>query len=427
MRRTRRDGPDIISLFILVSGLQLCVPGIAIFAMLPFVDPQAPVNIPAFDRILQAVDVPSALTVFLLTAWFYVFFYAGVALMRLGRHAVAPRFSVKFREKWLLFALACGLCLSLAFFWSLGDSVFSRYASLILFRNQVEELERNAFTANAFALTQTWSWLSVVTLFTVYQRRGAGKLFWTCIAVSASFAILSVSRRALFIPLLMSYLTVVLYTGNWRLRWLVGGATPLMLWLAFGKDILAALAYGGSLESVVDAYASSASAVLRAACEAGISLTESLGTVTLLPIGPRFGIDHLMSIMRLFPEGVMGLDFNFPERVVRLSTEAFFGAEAQDIPPGFLGQMWLDFGVLGPLVWGIIFGLQVALLQLLYARTARTWESASFMALLLFLIAYPVNTGSFDFTFSFDIVVLVIVLYVGMKWRRLPAPDVLPP
>ena len=161
---------------------------------------------------------------------------------------------------------------------------------------------------------------------------------------------------------------------------------------------------------------------MRAACEVGVSLTESLwGTVTLLPIGPRFGIDHLMSVMRLFPEGVMGLDFNFPERVVRLSTEAFAGPEAQDIPPGFLGQMWLDFGIMGPLVWGIIFGLQVALLQLLFERTTRSWESASFMALVLFLIAYPVNTGSLDFTFSFDIVVLLVVLFLGTKWRRLPA------
>ena len=172
-----------------------------------------------------------------------------------------------FREKWLITALAGGLGLSLVFFWSLGDSLFARYATLILFRNQVEDLERNAFTANAFALTQTWNWLSVVTIFTVYQRRGAGRLFWMCIVVSTSFAILSVSRRAFVHPALDGYLAVVLVYRQLTttLARIPGGATPLVLWLAFGKNILGALAYGGSVESGGGTYAFTAASALLCA------------------------------------------------------------------------------------------------------------------------------------------------------------------
>ncbi|HEX5818289.1 MAG TPA: hypothetical protein VFY20_05405 [Gemmatimonadales bacterium] len=425
--RSRHHGPDIVSLFMVVSLLQVCVPGLIMFGTLPFVDPAEPTGNPFFDKVFQDVTLDAALLVLGLTAWFYACFYVGIALTRLGRgravSAAARRYTFEPRYKWLVVVLLLGLLLTVLAFWSLGDSILTRYATLILFRDQVEDVERNAFTANAFALLQTWSWLSVVTIFTVYQRRGAGRLFTLCILIAVSFAVLSVSRRALFIPLLMSYLAVVLHTRKWHFRWLLGGAAPLVLWLAFGKNILGAVAYGGSVESVVGSYASWASAMLRAASEAGITVVESLGTVLYLDIGPRFGVDHMMALIKLLPEGALGLDFNFPERIVRISTEAFSGPYALDIPPGFLGQMWLDFGLLGPLVWGLLMGLQVALLQLLYERTTPSWASAALMALLLFLIAYPVNTGSLDFSFSSDIVVMLVVLFLVVRTTRSPAAE----
>src|SRR5690606_13441498 len=105
--------------------------------------------------------------------------------------------------------------------------------------------------------------------------------------------------------------------------------------------------------------------MLRTWSEIGITLTESLGTISLLEMPPRYGIDHLMSVAQRFPEGALGFVIDFPERIVRISTAIFDDPWGADLPPGFMGQMWLDFRVLGPIVWGAVMGLQVGVVQYL--------------------------------------------------------------
>ena len=86
--------------------------------------------------------------------------------------------------------------------------------------------------------------------------------------------------------------------------------------------------------------------------------------------------------------------------------------------PGFIGQMWLDIGFLGPIVWGVTFGLITGFAQLLYKRFVLTYEVTVLFVILVFVIALPINTGSFDFTFSVDMFLLLLFL-AFIYWKPL--------
>ena len=416
-QRTRRSGVDAITIFIAILFIQCCIPGIVMYAALPFVDPTAPTGNPVFDKIFQAADLTSALLVLCMTVWFVVFFYVGCAVGRLAlerSRALASRiqsFRLTVMDRRLLVLLVGGLAVTLWSFYLMGDTLLARYANLILLRADYEGVERNVLNSNAFGLTQAWSWLTVIALFAIAERRGRGGLWLACLALLIIFALLGVSRRALFLPILLAYLTVVLHGGTWRGRWIFAACVPVLLLVAFGKEILGVVAWGGSVESVTGRYPL-ASVALRATSDMGITIVESLGTLKFIHMDLRFGVDHMLSIAQRFPEGMLGLDFHFPERMVRISTAAFADSNAQDIPPGLLGQMWLDFGILGPVVWGLMFGLQMSVVTYFFERTERTRESAAVFVLLVFIVALPLNSGSFDFTFSIDIFMVLL----GILW-----------
>lgn len=432
--RIRRTGIDPITIFIGLMLLQACLAGITIFTVLPFANPQSPTGNDVFDYIYLITTPASALLVLCLAVWFVVFFYcgSGIGLMAI-RHLPVKSLNttdveVSVRPYRLFGLLVGGLFVTLLSFYLLGDTWLQRLTNLILFRSEIPGIERNALNANAFGLTQTWSWLSVLAAFLVFQQKGRWWLKAFCFVAIVIFALLGVSRRALFLPFLLGYLAVALHTGKWHWRWVVAGFVPLVLWLAFGKELLSTLAFGGRVESVAGNYQSWLSGMLRAASDVGITIVESLGTVTLLPSHLRLGFDHVLSVARRFPDGMLGLNIEFPERIVRVSTTAFSSGDAQDIPPGMMGQMWLDFRLFGPMLWGLFFGLQMAAVQFLYRRVRSTPVSAIVFALVVFVVALPVNTGSFDFTLSLDIIVLVWALWWCVKYRanRPALPSALP-
>lgn len=417
-RRTHGSGVDAITIFVVLFFLQCCLPGIMIYATLPFVDVVEPTGNNAFDNIFRATDVTTALLVLSLTVWFAVFFYVGCAVGRLalGRRPAltsqlpARRLTVRYGR--LLLLLAAGLGVTLWSFYLMGDSLVARYTNLILFRAGFDGIERNTLNANALSLTQSWSWLSVVAVFAVSERRGKGMLWVASVALFMIFALLGVSRRALFLPVLLGFLTLVLYSGKWRVGWLLAGSIPVLLIVAFGKELLATVARGAPLEAVSGTYQSFASALLRPMADMGITIVESLGTLKLLHLDLRYGIDHVLSIAQRFPKGTLGIELDFPERIVRISTAAFADPNTQDIPPGLLGQMWLDFGIFGPVVWGLVFGFQMSFVTYLFERIRRSLQSTAVCVLVVFLVALPLNSGSFDFSFSWDIFAVLL----GVLW-----------
>lgn len=428
VKRTRKSGPDVLSVFMAIFLLQCCLPGIIIFGCLRLTGFQEPTGNPVFDRIFGTMEPSSAWLVLGMTAWFAMLIYV---FMAAGGHAVrrilpGPRsgnwIMLRGSPSRLLFILSCGLALTLVSFWLMGDTLFGRYAALIALRAESAEFQSQRLAEFTFLLTQTWIWLSVVALFVIFERRGRALTWYFCLVCLVIFSALGVSRRAIFIPLLLAYLTVVLFEGRWRIKFILAASIPILLWVAYGKDALSAVAYGGSVEVVVGRYDTFAQAILRAASDIGITLVESVGTIGLLHIPPRFGVDHLLSIVNGAPIGWFlhwaGQDDGMPQRVVRLSTQAFARSDWDDIPPGLFGQMWLDFRLLGPIIWAFGFALQLSIVQLVFSWVVRTQAASAALVLATFVIALPLNSGSYDFTFTSDILALVLCLLFSFKAMR---------
>jgi hypothetical protein len=419
-------------MFIVLFLVQCCLPGIVIYACLPLVDPNSPTDVYAIDRIYAAADLPAALLVLGLTAWFIFFFYAFAAINArlLGRFDThAPRgLRLVFTGSplRLLIVLTFGLVLSLASFYTLGSSFSERYINLILFRAGVQHGEEHLLNAFGFALTQTWTWLSIPALFVIYERYERGLLWWVCLALLAVFVVLGVSRRALFIPIVMTYLTLVLFDHRWRPKWLLAGAIPILVWIAFGKELFGVVAFHGTFGDVLGRYETVAASFLRAASEIGFTIVESVGSINLLHLSPRFGVDHLLSVLREIPTAHRWLG-DLPPRIVRLSTEAFATPHDEDIPPGLFGQMWMDFRIFGPVVWGLILSVQMSIVQRIFARTIRTRQATALFVLVTFVIALPLNTGSYDFTFSVDINALALCLLLTFKLQGVRLPSISSP
>lgn len=420
--RTRTSGIDAISIFVAIFLLQCCFSAIAIFGLLPFVDRDNPTSVYAFNKILGQIDVTTGLLVFTLTSAFLLSFYLGTMFGRAGLARLWPRppdvllVSV---SKWRIsLTLLLGLGLTVFSFMLLDDTMTGRYVKLVMLRSNDPSFIRTALNANAFSLTETWAWLTVIAIFCFIEARWRRILLPIFVVIAVLFALFGVSRRALFIPILMSYLTIVLYSNKWRLRWILAAAVPLVFWVAFGKNLIATVAYGGSVDTVAATYQSWQSAMIRAASDVGITVVESAGTVELIDLPPRLGGDHVLSMMKIFPERTLGFEVDYPERIVRISTTALDSPDAADLPPGLMGQMWLDFRLAGPLVWGLAFGLQISVIQWFFARTRCTRQSSALFVVLVFIVALPLNTGSFDFTFSVNIVAIAIFLLICITVRR---------
>jgi hypothetical protein len=421
-RRTRANGIDAISVFVAIFLLQCCLSAIAIFGLLPFVDRDNPTSVYAFNKILGQIDVPTGMLVFTLTAAFLLFFYVGCTLGRASLERLwpkAPDVLLVTVNKWRIgLTLLLGMILTLYSFMLLDDTMIGRYTNLVMLRSNDPRFVRTALNANAFSLTETWAWLTVIAIFCFIEARWRRVLLPIFVVIAVLFAVFGVSRRALFIPILMSYLTIVLYSNRWRLRWILAAAVPILVWVAFGKNLIATVAYGGSLDTVAAMYQSWQSAVIRAASDVGITVVESAGTVELIDLPPRLGGDHVLSMMKIFPERTLGFEVDYPERIVRISTAALDTPDAADLPPGLMGQMWLDFRLAGPLLWGIAFGLQISVIQWFFERTRCTRQASAVFVVLVFIVALPLNTGSFDFTFSVNIVAIAILLLICINIRR---------
>jgi len=421
-RRIRAYGIDTISMFIVLFLLQCCLSAIVIFALLPFVDRNSPTTVYAFDKIFRQVDVPAATLVLALAVTFLLFFYIGCKLGRYVLERLWPATSSVLTiavGKWRIsLTLMLGLVFTAYSFYLLGDSMLARYTNLILLRSNDPTVVYTGVNALAYVLTETWAWLSVIAIFCFLESRWRGIFLPILATVLIVFAVCGVSRRAFFIPIVMSYLTVALYSNKWRLRWVAVAAVPLVLWVAFGKNLLSSVDYNVPLEAVAGMYHSWQSGAVRAASETGITVVESVGTIELINLPPRLGGDHVLSMMRIFPDRRLGFDIDWPERIVRISTSILHAPDEADFPPGLMGQMWLDFRLLGPVLWGIVFGLQISVLQWLFERTRCTRQSSAIFVVLVFVVALPLNTGSFDFTFSVDIIALAVFLMMCLTVRR---------
>jgi hypothetical protein len=420
-RRIRRSGADIITVFILIYVLQCCAPGIFIYACLPFVDAMHPTGIPAFDRIYTTADLQAALLVLALTACFAMCFYVATAFAGTWLRRVSlgvperSRLVLSGSLGRLVALLGIGFTLSVASFYLGGGTIAERYANLILLRGYSDQVTPTLLNGVVATSIEGWVWLSVAALFVAVEARRRRLALPLCIVYVATFIVFAVSRRDLFVPLLLAYLSLLLFDSHWRPRLLLAIAIPVFLWIAYGKEIFGAIATGAPVSAVTERYDTLPSLLLRSSTDMGITIVESLGSISLLDLPPRLGVDHLMAILPRIYVKSLHLGLELPPRIVRLSTEAFASAGDQDIPPGLFGQMWLDFRVLGPIAWALVLGVQVSLIQRIFQLTVRTRQAAAVFVVITFAVALPLNTGSYDFTFSLN--VLVVILGMLLTFR----------
>jgi len=298
------------------------------------------------------------------------------------------------------------------------DSLLNTYRTLVLFRAG-GGVSRTFVNANLFALAQTFSLLSIIPfVYFVIRPGGFGKFLRLVIATAGVivFSLLCVSRRALPLDILLIYFTLVIVNKKWYLKF-AGVAFLLFLpVLIYGKAVIFSIGAGGNLDVVLEAIKNTSvpDALLSGFTYLGISLVTSWATFMFLDIPFRYGIDHILSMLGRIPLGSLGFDKDaiLPERIVRISTRTFVDSNAQDIPPGLIGQMWLDFGIFGPVIWGMIFAAALSFLQIRFERKQKTPQSVAFFMIGLYVLSLPLNTGSFDFVFSVDVFFLVIFLLI---------------
>jgi hypothetical protein len=437
--RIRIKGPDFLSIFVVIFALQNIIPGVVIpFLLSQYAQPPI-LEIELFDRIYQRITpiyivLSAMMSLSFILALYIVYHKIYSRYTQTTGDPRRTRLQVVPSRLWLVMLL--GIFSSYLLLKNMGqDSLLKSYGALALFRAGEGEGASPTFAnANLFALTQTFSLLSIIPfVYFVSRPGGFGKFLGLVIATAGVivFSSLCVSRRALPLDILLIYFTLVVVNKKWYLKF--GGAAFLLFLplLIYGKEVIYAISAGGNLDVVLETVrnTSASDALLSGFSYLGISLVTSWGTFMFLDIPYRYGVDHILSMLWRIPLGSFGIDKDafYPERIVRISTRALADSNAQDIPPGLMGQMWLDCGIFGPVIWGMIFGMALSFLQIRFDGKQKTHQSAVFFMIGLYVLSLPINTGSFDFVFSVDVFFLVLFLLIVYKrtaYRRLGSqPD----
>lgn len=424
--------PDVLSLFLFVFFLQIVLPGICIALIFIVEGHNLNLGNAFLDKTYQQLTDTVAATVAMLSVLFVTFLYVGysklvckpIRLQKIKFHQL-----VILRER-LLFFVVFGLFSMIYLISAMpGANLGEKYFSLVLFRAQHESVfedTRNFITSNLFSLTQTFAIASVCTLLYLkdkYVRIPKTKFFFA-ISIMLFFAVFAVSRRIIFIQIFIIYFSIVLMTGKWFFKFILLPLPVAIVWLGYGKELLWQIPQflSGSTNEIYIDDQNFLNLLLGSLSSLGISLNSSWATLIFMSDSPiRFGIDHFLTVLRFLPLGSFGIDEYelYGPRIVRVSTEAFVDSGALDIPPGLIGQMWIDFRFLGPIIWGLAFGFILRLTNFLFNKLIKTWVSCGFFSVLSFVIALPINSGSLDFNFSVDMFFLLIFISWMSKLKKI--------
>lgn len=418
--RIRNYGPDLFTFFIFMLVVQLVLPGAFLTAMKGFGE-EIDVGVPFFTNVLNDLGVYEATLTFVLLLLFvfclYVFWAIINNTVNLQRSSVSEiRISVS-HLRWSLIMI-----LGLIGMWVLVSELGS-YNNLVLFRIDRTRWNDNFVVANLFSSTMTFLMLSIVGVLIFWESKTSIKFLFS-LACLVVFSIMTVSRRPFVIAPLLIFFTLVfnknkIYINKKMFIIFLAIFIPIII---FGKSILWLLAHHSDITvaAISSGNKDLLSGVTLIMSNIGISTIESWATLLYLDIPMRFGVDHLLSIARRIPDGMLGLDIDFPERMVRISTKAFVGAGRQDIPPGFIGQMWLDFRLFGPVLSSMAFCFMISVLQILYNRVCKDRAAISLFVLLIYTISLPVRSGTLDFVFSVNVFLLIILMafIVRIKIRK---------
>lgn len=422
----------LLSIFLFIFSLQVILPGIFLPILIYFSSDNSYTGNIFLDRVYQGSNGAIMILTALMAVIFVLSLYAGyhISPSRRARPAKQGKRAIVIIGWRLFCVIAIGVLSMMYLLLAMpGSSLGDKYFNLVLFRAQHESFfddARNFVTANLFSLTQTFA-ISVTFLY-FYIKTKKEKLsrvdtilFFGLMAFMATFA---VSRRILMIQLFVIYFALVLKNNNWyfsRIMWL---APVGLFWLGFGKDLLWQIPQYFSADGfeVRLNYENPMFLIINGFSSLGVTLNSSWATLIFLEDLPvRFGVDHLLSALRRLPLGIFGVneDQIYGPRIVRISTEAFVDGYALDIPPGLMGQMWLDFRIFGPIFWGLLLGILIKIIQNLFDGFDKTWAACGIFSVVVFIVALPLNSGSFDFTFSVDMFFLLFFIWFMTRVEKI--------
>ncbi len=275
--------------------------------------------------------------------------------------------------------------------------------------------ERTILNANIYAATTTFLLFSVLGYALSDNKRRSRFVYLTLTALFVLIdALASGSRRPLLIVGVLVYLYIGVRKGKYKLHYLLSILLLSVPLLFFGKAILRNLR-DLEVANIDTSDVTWLGQVVTAAGEYGVSYLESIGTLGYYGGGPRFGVDHAYSVLRMIPLGMMGFEKPWPERIVRISTAYQSGdLWIQDIPPGYLGQCWIDFPFIGFLFMPLLHGACFAFVERGFRSIDLPRSPFYLMSYLVagYLVAMPLNSGTLDYTCSPEIVLTVLLFFL---------------
>lgn len=411
---------DCFSFFSAMLILQCLLPLTVVAALLSLLGGTVPhLHNYFFDYIYSVVN---PFDVFIVTAFLLAFTGSSfVSYIAFGPRKLVPSnvptWKIEIRRNLLATMLIASIAGYTALMLLQGGGLVEGYQWLARFRNLDPDIDRTFITANAFSLTQTFLLLSVFALASYLDKPKLSLdrvLIWSIPVLF--FALISVSRRAIIIPIVLLLFAYLLAGRRIKVERFAMLSLIALATLVIGKNYFTYMADGR--EDIKGPSKTLSAYVLYTASDLGMTVSESLGSVSLVQLPPRLGQDHLLSILRRFPEESLGFTELFPERIVRLTTEIFTNSDDQDIPPGLMGMMWLDFRWLGPAIYGLVFGIVFASIERIRRKFGQSLTNAALFAIVLFICSTPIITGSLDFVFSVDIFVLGALFAVSLRLRK---------
>ena len=417
---------DLLSVFIAIFSVQVILPGIFIPLLIYIGSGRVDVNNFFIDRVYHELLPEFVWLSAVLAMFFVLFLYIGFFIASKNNYFKNFNPNLHLSASYIRYSIVItlGIASSYTLLNSLSnDDFLSQYSQLILIRALDTSVadSRNFLVANLFSLTQTFSIVSIVGIFIVIDKKFKFQLILLIIIIFiiAYLGLMTGSRRGIAIQFFLIYIVYCIYSNKWHISLLLIMSIIFFPILIFGKEYLAQVSLGFAPDDI--SYNADSQSLLVALLSGfsslGITLNSSWATFMFIDMPYRFGFDHIVAALRFLPLGSLGVDEDalYPTRIVRVATEIFLGKEELDIPPGILGQMWLDFGFLGPVLWGITYGLSIACLQVIFEKYKNNLANISLFVIIIFIFALPLNTGSFDYNFSVDVFFLFVALIFIFK------------
>lgn len=289
-----------------------------------------------------------------------------------------------------------------------------------LYRAGLIEGESAAAASIYFQLLNIFLFATTFYSFNFIKNKNLAKL-WLMLEFITVFFIMLIfgARRIIIIWLLVKILLSLFKNNKIDLKLLFLSIFLCYFVISFGETLMYLLGTGNVISSQsIENNNSLSDSLFNVSSEIGVSFIESLGMIALYKGGYRYGLDSIVFVLSLVPERMIGLEIEWPERFVRYTTQLLStDKDAADVPPGFIGYMWVNLGSFGVILQSFIYGAFGGLIASILNPLRRYVLGIYLYVLYAFLYAFLVNSGNWEFWFK-DYLLTFFLVLVLIFWLR---------